>query len=148
MVTIALIPLVLISLVFAEPIVSVLGGKGYTENEAPNLFRIYMLIGLLYPADRFFALALDVIHKPKVNFYKILVMLLVNVLAVSIGISIYHSLYTIAIASLFPPLVAILMTYYPLKGYYKFNFWDIYLVGYQEIIVFIKQVSRSVFRMR
>jgi O-antigen/teichoic acid export membrane protein len=146
MMTIALVPFVVITLLFAEPIISLLGGKGYTHNEAPNLFRMFMLIGLLFPADRFFALGLDVIHQPKINFYKILVMLFVNIIAVCLGVWIYHSVYSIAVASVFPTIVAIIMTYYPLNKYFKFSFWNMYVVGYKEIIIFIKQISRTVLR--
>lgn len=143
MITIALVPIVIFALLFAEPIISLIAGKGYVNNEAPNLFRIFMVISLLYPLDRFFALALDVIHKPKVNFYKIIVMLVVNVVTVYIGMSIFHSIYTIAIASVFPTLIAILMTYFPLYNYAKFSFWGIFVIGYKEIVVFLKQLNRS-----
>lgn len=143
MLTIALVPIVIFALIFAEPIISLIAGKEYVNNEAPNLFRIFMVIALLYPADRFFALALDVIHQPKVNFYKIIVMLVVNIVTVFIGMSIYHSIYTIAIASVFPTLIAIIMTYYPLYRYAKFSFWGIFVIGYKEIIVFLKQLNST-----
>jgi len=146
MMTVALVPMVIIALIFAEPIIQLVGGKGYTGNEAPNLFRLFMLLSLLSPADRFFALGLDVIHQPKINFYKILVMLVVNVIAVLIGIQIYHSVYSIAIASIFPTIVAILMTYSPLNDYYKLKFWSIYVIGYKEMIIFIKQMNRMVLK--
>jgi O-antigen/teichoic acid export membrane protein len=143
MMTIALVPVVIIAVVFAEPIIRLIAGKGYIDNETPNLFRMFMIIALLYPADRFFALALDVIHQPKVNFYKILVMLAVNIITVFLGISLYHSIYSIAIASIFPTLIAILMTYYPLYKYSRFGFWSMFIIGYKEIIVFLKQMSKT-----
>lgn len=146
MMTVALVPVVIFSIIFAEPIIQLIGGKGYISNETPNLFRLFMTIALLFPADRFFALGLDVIHQPKVNFYKILVMLIVNVLAVVIGISIYHSVYSIAIATIFPTLVAILMTYYPLNKYHKFSFWSMYVIGYKEVILFLKQMNKTFLR--
>jgi O-antigen/teichoic acid export membrane protein len=145
MMTVSIVPLVIIVLIFAEPIIQLVGGKAYGNNEAPNLFRLFMVISLLYPADRFFALGLDVIHQPKINFYKILVMLVVNVVAVLIGITIYHSVYSIAIATIFPTLVAIFMTYAPLNKYYKFSFWSIYVLGYRESILFVKQMKQSLF---
>jgi O-antigen/teichoic acid export membrane protein len=143
MMTIAIVPLVIISLIFAEPIIQLVGGDAYKNNEAPNLFRLFMVISLLFPADRFFALGLDVIHQPKINFYKILVMLVVNVIAVFVGISLYHSVYSIAIATVFPTLVAIFMTYAPLNRYFQFSFWSIYVVGYKESVLFLKQMNKS-----
>ena len=50
----------------------------------------------------------------------------VNVIAVFVGTSIYHSVYSIAIASIAPTIVAIVMTYHPLNNYLKFNFFSIY----------------------
>lgn len=145
MLTIALVPFVIISLIFAEPIIQLLGGKAYVDTEAPNLYRMFMLMALLSPIDRFFALALDVIHLPKINFYKILIMVAVFVAAVFIGIALYKSIYTVAIASLFPGLAAILVTYYPLNRFMKINIWDIYVVGYKEVMLFIKQFIRATF---
>ena len=142
MMTIAIIPVTIASVIFAEPIIYLLGGKNYVNTEAPNIFRIFMIIALLYPADRFFSLALDVIDQPKINFYKIIVMLIVNLVAVLIGISLYHSIYSISIASVFPTIVAILMTYYPLNKYSKFSFWNIYVVGFKESVLFLKQVIK------
>jgi len=133
MLTIVLIPVVIISVIFAEPIINLLGGKGYVANEAPNLFRIFMIIALLYPADRFFAIGVDVIHQPKINFYKIIVMSLVNIAAVFVFVGIYHSVYSVAFASVTPILVAIYMTYKPLNNYHRFNFFDIYRVGVKEV---------------
>lgn len=145
MLTIALVPFVVLSLIFAEPIIQLLGGKAYIHTEAPNLYRMFMVMSLLYPIDRFFALAIDVIHLPKVNFYKILVMVAVFVISVFIGMSIYKSIYSIAIASLFPGIVAIVMTYYPLNRFKKINILDIYVTGYKEVIIFIKQFAKATF---
>lgn len=145
MLTIALIPFVIIALIFAEPIIQLLGGEMYIHTEAPNLFRMFMLMSLLYPIDRFFALAIDVIHLPKVNFYKIIIMVAVFVVAVFIGVSIYKSIYSIAIASLFPGIVAILMTYYPLNKFKRISIIDIYVTGYKEVILFLKDFSKAAF---
>lgn len=141
MLTMALIPITVVALIFAEPIIQLVGGAQYTANEAPNLFRIFMLIALLSPADRFFALTLDVIHQPKVNFYKIIVMLVVNIIAAFVGMAIYHSVYSIAISTIFPTIVAIVMTYRPLNRYFNFSFWNMYVVGYREVFLFLKSVK-------
>lgn len=140
MLTWAIVGIAIVAVVFADPIIILIGGDKYIGSQAPNIFRIFISIALLYPADRFFALTLDVIHKPKINFYKILVMLAVNLVADYIGITIFHSPYAIVIANIFPVLVAIIIAYIPLNNYYKFNFWNIYVVGYKEIIIFIKQI--------
>lgn len=146
MLTIVLIPVVVVALIFAQPIIHLLGGKGYVANEAPNLFRIFMVIALLYPADRFFAIGVDIIHQPKINFYKIIIMSLVNLAAVFAFVGIYHSVYSIAFASITPIIVAIYMTYKPLNNYLKFSFLSIYQVGFKELILLIKQLNNTFFK--
>lgn len=145
MLTVALVPVVIVSVIFASPIIHLLGGKNYVENEAPNLFRIFMIIALLYPADRFFAIGVDVIHQPKINFYKIIIMSLSNIAAIFIGVWMYHSIYSVAFASVVPILVAIYMTYKPLNSYYNFSFFSIYKVGFNEVISLYKTQKNKFF---
>lgn len=146
MLTIALIPIVLIAVVFAEPIIHLLGGQNYVNNAAPNLFRIFMIIALIYPLDRFFSLGLDVIHKPKVNFYKILVMLIANVFSMFIAVSIFHSVYAVAIVSVIPTLISVFIGYYPLNNYFKFSILSIYDTGFKEVIIFLKNINKTFFK--
>lgn len=146
MLTVALVPVVIVSVVFAEPIIHLLGGANYVSNEAPNLFRIFIIISLLYPADRFFAITVDVIHQPKVNFFKIIIMMIANIAAVFVGVWIYHSIYSIAFASVIPILIAIYMTYKPIKNYYNFSFFDIYRVGFNEVILLYRAQKDKLFK--
>lgn len=132
LVSIALMIVAIGSIIFAEPIIYVIGGPAYVHTAAPNLFRLFMSIAAFAPIDRFFAVTMDVIHKPKVNFYKILVMLVANLLGDYIGITVFHSVYAIVLAGLLPLFVAVTMTYIPLNKYYPFSIWSIYSTGIKE----------------
>lgn len=145
MLTIALIPVVVIAVVFANPIIHLLGGKNYIENEAPNLFRILIIIALFYPTERFFAIGVDVIHQPKINFYKMIIMSISNIIAIFIGISIYHSIYAVALASIIPLIIATYMTYKPLNNYSEFNLLDIYKVGFKEAVILCRTQKNKFF---
>jgi O-antigen/teichoic acid export membrane protein len=145
MLTLPLIALAILSIIFAEPVIAILGGKDYINTQAPNLFRIFMCFSILAPTDRFFALTLDTIHKPQINFYKILVMLTINLIADYVGVILFKSPYAIALTNVLSLLAAIIISYVPLNKYYKFNFWDTYLIGYHELILFIKQTYNSLF---
>ena len=138
MLTIPLVFIAIFSIIFAGPIIAIIGGQRFVHTEAPNVFRIFMTLAILYPADRFSAVALDVINKPQVNFYKIIVMLTLNLVADYIGVTVFKSVYSIAITNILPLLAAIIMAYVPLNKYYAFNFWSIYSVGYQELMTLIK----------
>lgn len=143
MLTTSFLPLVIISFLFAEPIIGLLGGKGYIHTEAPNLFRIAMGMTLLFPADRFFALTLDVIHKPKINFYKVLIMLVANIAACYVGVLIWPSIYSVALAGVVPLLIAVLIGYYSLRKYIPFSFGSIYIVGVKETGLFLNSILKN-----
>ncbi|WP_158795392.1 lipopolysaccharide biosynthesis protein [Pedobacter sp. L105] len=145
MLSIVIFGIAILSIIFAEPLIHLIGGERYVHTEAPNLFRIFMSMAVLYPTDRFFALTLEVIHKPKINFYKILIMLLANLAGDYIGVTIFKSIYSIVIANIFPLLMAIVITYIPLNKYSKFKFWEMYIIGYKEVIIFIKQIYSTLF---
>ena len=144
MLTIPLVFVAIFSIIFAEPIIAIIGGERFVHTEAPNLFRLFMTMSIFYPADRFSALALDVIHKPQINFFKIIVMLTINLVADYVGVSLVKSIYSIALTNILPILAAIIISYIPLNKYYKFNFWSIYSVGYHELKVLIRNVYANI----
>jgi len=143
MLSVVILIISIVTIIFADPIISIIGGSKYVDTAAPNLLRIFMAISALSPADRFFALTLDVIHKPKINFYKILVMLAVNLVADYVAVTIFKSVYAIVITNVFPILVAILISYVPLNKYHKFNFWNIYVIGFNELVLLIKSTYQT-----
>lgn len=132
MLTIVMIPIVILVIIFAEIPIGLLGGGKYLNTEAVNLFRLFILFALLTPADRFFALTLDAVHRPGVNFYKVLGMLALTLIFDYIGISLFGNIYGIAYAYLVPLIFGIVVSYFALQQYAKFGFWSIYGFGYQE----------------
>jgi len=76
-ITYLLIPILLISFLFAEDFVVLLGGKEYIHTA--NIFKIFAVYGIFLPIDRFTGVALDSINKPKKNFYKVLWMSISNI---------------------------------------------------------------------
>lgn len=135
--TIVFIGIALFCLVFAEPLIALIGGEKYIQTEAPNLFRIFILFSLLSPVDRFFALTLDVINLPHINFYKLLVMLAINLVADFIIVYYFKSIYGIAITNIFPTLYAIIISYYYIQKSAKIDFSNTISIGFKEIKMFI-----------
>jgi len=76
--TFIMFPLMLLSFIFAEEIVLILGGKDYVSTA--NIFRIFCVYGLFLPIDRFIGVALDSINKPRQNFFKVIYMTLSNII--------------------------------------------------------------------
>lgn len=133
MLTIALIPVAILALIFSDLAIAIIGGPQYEGTEAANVLRLFMLFALLYPADRFMALTLDVIHRPKVNFIKVIVMLIANVIFDILGVYTFGNVYGIALASLVPTLIAVFVGYQALQSYHPFNFYNIYSTGYRDL---------------
>src|SRR6202012_192942 len=77
-ITFMLIPIILFGWLLADLPIYIIGGGRYLHSPAANVFRILLAFSIIAPADRFFALTIDVINKPKVNFYKLLAMLATN----------------------------------------------------------------------
>ncbi|RYU92054.1 lipopolysaccharide biosynthesis protein [Mucilaginibacter terrigena] len=133
MLTVALIPIAIVAFLLGEVVIEILFGKQYRDTEAVNIFRLFMCYVMLMPIDRFFGITLDIINKPHLNMLKVLLMLVVNVAGDFIGIFIFHSLYAVAIASLFTFFAGALFGYYTLKKHLKFTIRDIFSIGYHEL---------------
>lgn len=136
--TLAMVPVILGVVVLADIPIALIGGGKYVGTEASNVLRGFIIIALLYPTDRFMALTLDVIRQAKINFYKILVMLLVNLIADVVAVYYFGNIYGIVVAAFFPVLVAVIMGYVALQKYDKFGFLYLYTNGWAHLKQTIK----------
>jgi O-antigen/teichoic acid export membrane protein len=132
MLTMLIIPAVIGAWLLADVAVYIMAGKKYMGTEAANIIRIFMTFAILFPFDRFFALSLDVLQQPRINYYKVMLMLAVNVLGDFIGYYSTRSIYGIAIATFLPTLVGAWVGYYYLRKHFYFTIPEILSVGYLE----------------
>lgn len=140
MLTIAMIPFCIVGFIFADWAVLILGGSKYVTSEAPNILRIFLIMSLLYPAERFFALTLDVIHLPKINFLKVMLMLAVTISTDLAAVYFGGGIYAISMASVFVTLTGMVIGYYALnKHYQKFGILKMYQTGYLQVLYLIKE---------
>jgi len=139
MLTFAFIPIIIVAFFSADYAVLLLGGGKYSGTEAANLFRLLMLISLLYPIDRFNGVTLDIILQQKVNFYKVIIMLATNVPVAYFGILILHNIWGAAIAIPFTLLAGLLFGYYHLRKHIDYSIRGIVATGYVESINFIRE---------
>jgi O-antigen/teichoic acid export membrane protein len=133
MLTIMFIPLSLFALVFADVAIHLLGGGKYIGTEAPTIYRLFMVFCLVYPIDRFNGITLDIIHLPKINFYKVLIMLTVNIVADFAGIGLLHNIYGIVFAGLLTNFAGIFFGYYQLRKHLDYTIRGILSTGYYEV---------------
>ena len=137
MVTVGLIPVLLVSYFIAPFAMGIIGGGQYKATVAGGMavviFRLYLSFSLLAPLDRFMAVALDAIHKPQINFYKVIVMVVVNLVTDVILVLIFGNVYGVVIATIFPVLAAIIISNYHLQKYGRFELVSMYTLGYTAL---------------
>jgi O-antigen/teichoic acid export membrane protein len=138
LITVALLPACIGAVVLADVAISIIGGSKYVDTEAANIMRIFMTFALLYPLDRFFALTLDVIHQPKINFIKVLLMLVGSVSSSFAGIYLTGNVYGVAIAGIVPTLIGVSIGYWGLNRFQPFSIISVFATGYNEAVILIK----------
>jgi len=138
LITVALVPACLGAVLLADVAIQIIGGSKYVNSEAANIMRLFMTFALLYPLDRFFALTLDVIHQPKINFIKVLLMLASSVSASFAGIYITGNIYGVAIAGIIPTLIGVGIGYWGLNRFQPFSIWSVFTTGYSEAVHILK----------
>lgn len=130
--TFAIIPIVFGVIVFADLAVLIIGGDKYVDTEAANILRIMIFFSLLFPIDRFNGVALDMLHLPRINFQKVLLMLGVHVTGTFLGVLLFKNLYGIAFFGPLTVISGVLYGYYELKKRIDYSIREILLVGWQE----------------
>ena len=122
----------------ADFAIYLIGDTKYLGTEAANLFRIFMIFSILYPIDRFNGATLDVIHKPKINFYKVVVMLIASIIGDLVGVYLFKNLYGIALGALMTTLTGLVFGYFKLRKYIDYTIGDIITIGLSEMKLFIR----------
>lgn len=138
MLTVALVPAFIVSVLCADVAVALIGGGKYAHTEAANVLRIFMGFALLYPVDRFFALTIDVIHQPKINFIKVLIMLAGNILGDFAGVWMFGNIYGVALTTILPTLIGVFIGNWALQRYHPFSFFSVFSTGFTEVKALIK----------
>jgi O-antigen/teichoic acid export membrane protein len=141
--TIIFIPVVVGAILFADVAIYLVAGNKYVGTPAANIFRIFMIFAIFFPIDRFTGVTLDVIHKPKFNFYKVLTMLAINVVGDFAGVYFMHSIYGVGLASIPTFVFGTLIGYFSLKRFLNFNITQIFKLGYAETLILIETAKRK-----
>jgi len=132
----------LVTFVFADLFILILGGKQYlgtdpvTGFNAATIMRIFSIYGLLLPVDRMTGIGLDSINKPNINFLKVLYMVIANVIGDIIAIFIFKSLSLVAVASIFFTIIGIWVGFFYMDRELSINYRNIFTNGidfYQTI---------------
>ena len=120
--TLLIAPIIVGMFVFADVIVSLIGGGKYANTEAANIYRIALVCSLLFPLERFLGVTLDIINKPQLNLIKVIIALTVNILADILCIKMMGNIYGAAVASMFTLVASTVYGYIVLKRYLPIPF--------------------------
>lgn len=142
--TFAIIPIVIGVIIFADLAVYIIGGEKYVGSEAANILRIMVFFSLLFPIDRFNGVALDMLHLPRINFQKVLLMLGVHITGIFLGVYLFNSLYGIAFLGPFTIISGVLYGYYELKKRIDYSIVEIIAIGWQESKKVIEEVRKKI----
>lgn len=125
----------IVTFVFADLFILILGGKQYlgtdpvTGFNAATIMRIFSIYGLLLPIDRMTGIGLDSINKPNINFLKVLYMVIANVIGDLIAIFIFKSLSMVAVASIFFTAIGIWVGFHYMNKELSLNYRHIFSYG-------------------
>lgn len=114
-----LLPLSVLIFVFAEPLVTLIGGEGYSE--AAPILRIFSFYIAITPLDRFGGIALDVMNRPNLNFRKMMLMLLINVAGDLLAIKLGGGITYVAVASILTFSLGTFLSFYFLRDEMPFR---------------------------
>ena len=137
MLTIVFIPMAIGTFFIADLAIYFLGGAKYTGSEAANIFRVCMVLAIFYPIDRFNGTTLDVIHKPNINFQKVIVMLVANSVCDFVGVWLLGNLYGILVGSACTMAAGLIFGYFKLNRYLPHTPLEVLQVGWRETTLFV-----------
>jgi O-antigen/teichoic acid export membrane protein len=149
MLTIAFIPAALCAYLIADLITAFLGGHGYLDTQANELYQLFMFIAVLYPLDRFNGLALDILHHEKTNFMKVVVMLIAKVAFDFASIYLFerafgaeYAIYGVAVSMLLSTIAGLLFGYYKLKKVIPHTLTGVIGMGFQELLMLVRSLGK------
>ena len=126
--TILMVPVVIILFFIAEPMVVLLGGKGYSSSM--TIFRIFLIYGLFLPFDRFSGVTLDSINVPRLNFIKVTSMAVVNIVGDVFAIYFFESTQAVAVITILNIVFGCVLGWEYLKSYLNVNFTSMFKTGW------------------
>ncbi|MCF8365353.1 MAG: oligosaccharide flippase family protein [Bacteroidales bacterium] len=130
-ITILFIPMIIICILFAKFFILILGGEQYTHTMLPIfLFQIFAIYSIFLPIDRFTGVALDSINKPKKNFYKVVIMALLNIVGDLVALYIFKSLIAVALVTILFTVIGQIVGFQYLSKEIPVNYREIFKYGF------------------
>ena len=137
----AMLPLPILIFIFSDWLVTLLGGEAYADSAI--ILKVFAVILLIAPFDRFSGLVLDVIGKPSRNMSKVLIMLTVNVLGDIIAIKLGYGVVGVATVTLFTLSAGIAYGFFIHRKELPFNLFSFVKQGGVQSKIILKEFRFS-----
>ena len=145
--TILFLFLCIITFVFADFFVLILGGSKFmgthpTVGANPiAIMRAFSIYGFFLPIDRMTGVCLDSINKPGRNLIKVIIMVIANVVGDLVAVFIFKSLLLVAVGSILFAIIGVWVGFYLLDNELQLDYRKIVLNGidfYKDLFLKIK----------
>ncbi len=137
--TLLFIPLSIICFLFSETFILFLGGEQYMDSIVPIvIFKIFAVYGILLPMDRFTGIVLDAINKPKINFYKVLVMTITNIIGDIIAVFVFDSIIMVAVVTIIFTIAGQFLGWHYVSRYLPINLTAMFIESKQFCVSWLK----------
>jgi len=141
-ITFLILPFIIALIVFVQPLIIILAKKNYLD--ATPIVLIFLFSAILYPMDRFIGVTLDMINKPRVNFYKNLLKVSINIVGDLLFIWLFMDLRAVAAASFLNLVIGIIFGYICLKKYLDITVKDILKQGWAECSLMLEKLPAKI----
>jgi O-antigen/teichoic acid export membrane protein len=132
--TLLFIPVLALLFFTASTLIFIFSGRQYLEtNTTTSVFRLFVIYGLFLPTDRFIGNTLDSLGLPKYNFFKVIIMLVVNVAGDVAAIVLFHSLELVASVTILTSMCGLVTGYMYLGSRIRIRFHKIPLYGISSL---------------
>ncbi len=147
--TLMFLPMIVLALFFSKELILILGGEEYISSSIPYggssiiIFKIFLLYMLLLPIDRLTGVSLDSLNMPKKNSYKIIIMVMANIIGDLIAVFVFKSLVLVAVVTVIFTLIGVLVGFYYLHKAIKLNPVKIFSEGFYFYLNAFKQLKKN-----
>lgn len=136
---ILLMPAALSIFIFAEPLVILLGGEAYADSAM--ILRMFALFLFFAPLDRFSGLILDIMNRPDINFSKVLLMLLVNIIGDILALHFGFGLVGVAAITTFTVATGIIYGFYRHRKVISFDPFEFLKQGLVQMRLMLREIG-------
>lgn len=139
-----LLPILIFIPIFSTLILQFLGGGRYADSLElqKSILYIFTIYIIALPHDRYSGIALLSFNESKLNFHKVVFMLICNVIFDCIAVFVFHSLVMVAVASVIFTFLGIFIGWYHIKKFTGLTFSGTFRNVYETSIYLFNMILK------